>query len=114
MKIILILLTIITSVIGQFFIKHGVTNSNLTFSLFSVLKIIFSPFVFFGLIFYALSAITWLFVLQKTPLSIAYPLLSFSYVFIVVLSVLFLKESMTINKIFGCLLILFGIFLMYK
>lgn len=110
----LLLLTVMLSVIGQFLMKIGVSNSNLTISFFSILKTIFSPFVFFGLISYALSVISWIFVLQKLPLSTAYPFLSLGYIIVVLISSIFLKETLTLNKIFGSILIMLGIFTLYK
>lgn len=102
------------AVMGQFLLKIGVNSQSLVPNFQSVVKTLFSPFVFFGFLLYGLSSIIWLFVLQKFPLSVAYPALAVSYILVVFISSMFLKEPLTFFKIGGTLLIICGVFLLFK
>jgi len=114
MKFFLLGSSMILAIIGQFLLKKGILLSNLVPNVESLIKTIFSPLVFFGFIAYGVSAIIWLFVLQKFPLSTAYPALSLTYLVIVALSVIFLKEPVTPFKLVGILLIILGVYFLFK
>jgi len=102
------------AILGQFLLKKGIVASTLTPSIGSFLKTVFSPCVFLGFLVYGASSIFWLFVLQKFPLSVAYPALSLTYVVIVALSIIFLKEPITSLKITGILFIILGVYFLFK
>lgn len=55
-----------------------------------------------------LQAITWQFILLKLELSIAYPLLSFVYVLVFVMGIVFFEEEWTRNNVIGICLIALG------
>ncbi len=99
---------------GQLLLKRGVLASSLEPNIPSILKTIFSPLVFSGFVFYGISAIIWLFVLQKFPLSVAYPSLAVTYAIIVLFSFLFVNEPITTNKIIGIILIFLGVTFLYR
>jgi len=101
-------------VAGQLLLKRGVVASSLTPNIGSVLSTVFSPLVFTGLLLYGISAIIWLFVLQRFPLSVAYPSLALMYVVVVILSFFLLKEPLTFYKISGILLIVLGVYLLFR
>lgn len=102
------------AVVGQFFLKKGVTASTLAPNLKSIVETLFNPAVLVGFISYGASSIIWLFVLQKFPLSVAYPALSLTYVAIVLISVYFLKEPFTVSKLIGMTLIVLGVYFLFK
>jgi len=110
MKYFLLGSSMILAILGQFLLKKGVIASTLVPSIGSFLKTVFSPIVFLGFV----SAILWLFVLQKFPLSVAYPALSLTYVVVVILSVFLLKEPINSFKIAGMLLIILGVYFLFK
>ncbi len=114
MKYFLLVLTMIFSVMAQFFLKKGIDSSSLSTSFMSLVKTIFSPFVFIGFILYGLSAVTWLFVIKKIPLSTAYPSLALTYIAILVIGYLFFSEQITSLKIIGIICISFGVILINK
>lgn len=114
MKFLLLATSMSLAILGQFFLKKGVLASTLTPNVESVIKTLFSPYVFIGFVTYGISSIIWLFVLQKFPLSVAYPALSLTYLVIVILSFLFLKEPITSIKIAGILLIILGVYFLFK
>lgn len=100
------------AVIGQFLLKKGITGQELNFNFLSIIKVFFSLKVFFGFFLYGISSVFWLFVLKKLPLSVAYPSLSLTYIFVVILSVFVLKEPFSVQKIFGIFFILTGVCLL--
>lgn len=102
------------AIAGQFFLKKGILASTLVPSIESIIKTLFSPFVLLGFITYGASSIIWLFVLQKFPLSVAYPALSLTYIAIVAVSIFVLKEPLTSYKIAGVLLITAGVYFLFK
>jgi multidrug transporter EmrE-like cation transporter len=114
MKYVYLLSSIVISVIGQLFLKKGVSSSNLSFNLPSIIKTFFTPEVFFGFVLYGLSAILWLFVLQKFPLTVAYPFLSLTYVIILIAGVFWLQEPLSFIKVVGVILILLGVVLVNR
>ena len=81
-------------------------NSDILNSLLAVVQI---PYFFFALIIYAIATFYWLYILQKIPLSLAYPFTALAMVIIPVASYFLFKESITIYYWFGALLIFLGI-----
>lgn len=114
MKYLLLLFSMSLAVAGQFFLKKGVVASSLNPTALSILKTLFSPLVLTGFLLYGISSIIWLFVLQRFPLSVAYPALSLTYIAIVFLSIYVLKEPVTSVKIIGILLIVSGVYFLFK
>lgn len=110
---ILLFTSVILGICGQLFMKKGMTIVG-TISLSSILdvfKAFFNPFVFSGFVFYGISAVLWLVVISKLPLSKAYPILSSGYIIVVFASYFLFKEDITLPKIIGVLLIATGVIL---
>ena len=100
----------VIAIFGQMFLKKGVTLTNFNSNIVSIISTILTPTLMLGFFFYGVSAILWLFVLKSFPLSVAYPSLSLTYVFVVFLSSVFFGENITITKIIGVVLIFSGVF----
>lgn len=114
MKFLLLFSSLILAVLGQIFLKKGIMESSLSFSSLSILKTIFTPFVFGGFMAYGFSAIIWLFVLQKFQLSIAYSSLSLTYIIIAILSYYLFNEPLTIGKFVGMGFITLGVYVLFR
>jgi len=69
-----------------------------------------------GLLFYAIAMFTWIITLQGYELSKAYPCLSLSYVLVYLGAVLMpgIQESLTLGTTLGVLLIVAGIYLVFR
>jgi multidrug transporter EmrE-like cation transporter len=67
-----------------------------------------------GFILYGLSAVCWLWVLSRTQLSFAYPLLSLSFPIVVVLSVIYFAEVISPVRWIGVGLIVIGVSLISR
>jgi len=109
-----VLICIVFNVSGQFTLKVGMNrfgeiavDQHLPLTM---LKVLMLPTTLLGMSFYIVGSIAWLIALSKIDLSVAYPMLSIGYIIVMIISFLFLNESLTITKIFGTLMIVGGIF----
>lgn len=114
--ILFILTTVCAGVAGQLALKHGMTQLGAqTFSTATLLTMITdmltSPWVLLGLLFYVAGTFFWLMVLSRVDLSLAYPMLSTSYILVIASSWLLLGESVSMLRIAGAATILTGVIL---
>lgn len=100
----LLLISILASVGGQFFLKLGalklgkVTASNLVSH---VLSIVTTPELLMGLFCYGIGAIAYIMVLTRVKLSVASPSAALIYVFSVLIGYFAFHESISANRIVG-------------
>ncbi|WP_246984027.1 EamA family transporter [Halorientalis marina] len=105
----LFLITIINAV-GQVALKLGAEESMFNLGmLLSPQRLIQAPYLFVGGGLYALSLALYVNVLSETPLSVAYPFIGFTYVIVVIMSVVVLEETITTRLIIGSVLIFLGV-----
>jgi len=104
--------------IGQLFIKRGLNSLvDLDFSknlFLTYTRIFFSPLIMAGLSVYFCGVFFWLYGLSKVDLSLAYPFVSVSYIFIVIMSWLFLGENISIMRWIGVSTICIGVLLLSR
>ena len=116
-SIVLILINIPLGVMGQFFIKQAINHigpySSMPLGTF-LYKAFTSPMVILGLFLYLLSAALWVMILSKVDLSLAYPLLSLGYILILFISWAFLHETISPTKIAGVVLIIAGVYFVFR
>jgi multidrug transporter EmrE-like cation transporter len=67
------------------------------------------PKLWIGLVLFGISAIFWLVVLSRVPLSVAYPIVGISYVLIVLFARVFLGEHVPLSRWIGVLVVALGI-----
>lgn len=112
--ILILLLSISLGIAGQFFFKSGMEAIKATQGPPvmgpRLVLCFFHPLVFCGLACYGISSVFWLFVLSRAPLSIAYPCISLSYVFVVLLGKVCFREQVNAGVWIGVLLICLGVF----
>ncbi|OCT12052.1 hypothetical protein A8709_29810 [Paenibacillus pectinilyticus] len=109
--------SIVLGAIGQVLMKLGATKLNTTASttLFTKLLMMFTqPFIIEGLVCYGLSAIFWIFGLTRLPLSQAYPMVAIGYILVFILAVLIFKETVSLAKISGLMIIVVGVIVLAK
>jgi multidrug transporter EmrE-like cation transporter len=111
-----ILTSVLLSVLAQISLKFGMTNTELPGKLFSLqtLSILSNKFVFIGLFCYGLSMVFWLYVLTKVEVSRAYPFVGLGFIGTMVFAYYLLNEPLTIQKLFGTLLVSIGIVLLTR
>lgn len=116
----LILASILVSVVGQLFLKAGVSKlgtiggealANLPQLLGMVAT---NPLIILGLACYGLGAAMWIVVLSRVELSLAYPMLGLGYVLVLLTSWLIFGESVSSLRWFGTLMIVAGVMLVAR
>lgn len=114
----LIILSVSLAALGQLLLKLGMIKVGRVSSLASapsmILNALLNPIVLSGLAVFGISALSWLVVLSRVKLSIAYPMVSLGYVAVVFFSWLIFKESVKPITIVGCLTIAVGVFLISR
>lgn len=113
MQILLVAIYLIFTLSGLILYKLG-ANQEFIFSITNgIFNIKISIISFIGILCYLCSFMLYLFILPKFNLSYIMPIMSaISYVGIFVMSILVLKESVTIYGIIGSAIILIGILVM--
>jgi drug/metabolite transporter (DMT)-like permease len=105
------------STTGELFLKRGMNEiGSFDFTAVSailptVTKIATNPFIWIGMIGFVGGSVFWLSVISRVPLSLAYPMLSLSYVIVVVESWIFLNEGLHPLRVIGSLVIIGGVVL---
>lgn len=92
-------------------VRSSIENTNATAI---ALAFISSPLIVIGMACFGLSAVTWLFVLSRVPLSTAYPFIALGMVITVFAGYFMLGEALTPYKLCGIALITGGIILIAK
>ena len=113
------LVAILFLVGGQTLLKVGLNDiggvslfdGNLLGSLLGLFR---TPWIILGFVFYGVSAILWLDVLSKLDFSMAFPMVSLSYVLTAIFSPMLLGESFSVQRFIGILVICLGVFLVSR
>jgi multidrug transporter EmrE-like cation transporter len=112
LSIALLLFAVIAAACGQLMLKYGMqaatmrahrTGGSLMFAAAA------SPWVLGGLAVFALSAVAWLGVLSRVPLSVAYPFNALGYIAILTASIVILHERASLLTWAGSLLVVSGL-----
>jgi len=114
--IVIIIIGIIFAAVGQVSWKLGMNQAGqlATLDLTTLSTVLLNPYVLLGFVMYGLSTIFWLIALSKKDLSFVYPFISLTYVLVLVLSSLVLKESIGVNKLVGTLIITVGLIIIAR
>lgn len=114
----LILLSVVSGVAGQTFLKLGVSQpgaADAAGGLLSLVTLIVrSPLVLLGLALYGVGAVAWIAVLARLDLSFAYPFLALNFVLVTLSSRFLLNESVPGMRWIGILVICGGIILVSR
>ena len=108
-KLIYIAITAVCAVfgaLGQLFFKFGSANVS-----FNILSWILNVNVIVGLIFYAIATIIFIMVLKKAQLSMLYPVVATSYIWVAIFSIFIIKENISLLNWLGFALIIGGVYL---
>lgn len=104
--LILIFMCTILNTGGQFFLKKGAA----TFNLVSILTV----YLIIGLFLYGISALFLIFALKFGELSVIYPIISVTFIWVTFISRFYLNEVIILRQYFGIAFILFGVFLINR
>lgn len=108
-----ILFSVFTNAAAQLMLKAGAMQiGTMSFSpdtlILRVFQIVFSPWIFAGLVTLVISMVSHLYVLSKVDISFAFPFLSLAYVAVAIFAWLVFKEELGAMKIAGIALICLG------
>lgn len=106
MLFLLLLLSISTEIGRELCFKlgsHAEVRSGFLADIFA------SPIVWLGFVFWAIEITTWLVILERAPLSFAFPMMSLCYCGMVLVSRIFLKEPVPLSRWLGAALITAGV-----
>ncbi|MCB0114435.1 MAG: multidrug resistance protein [Caldilineaceae bacterium] len=99
-QLLLLLITVGLNVVGQFFMKQGMSQIGVISGSFevitsSLMRAFLNPFVIGGVAAYGLSSIFWLILLSRVELSYAYPALALGYVLVTLVGAWILGEDVS-------------------
>lgn len=119
LPILLLLVAICFTVTGELLLKHGMNQHGVLelhpeSLLPSLVRVFTNPFVLSGFALIFTGSIFWLSVISRVPLSYAYPMLSTSYILVVLASWLFLGEHITWVRMAGVAVIIAGVSLVFS
>ena len=108
----LVLVSVLAAAGGQLMLKQGMqlaTSKHKSAGTSLVLGAATSPWVWLGLAIFGISAIVWLVVLSRVPLSLAYPFNALGYLVILTASILLLHERANLFTWAGTTLVVAGL-----
>ena len=106
------LTSIMLGSVGQFILKLGAGEVRTGNGIWTLILSFINIKMIMAIICFVVSMILWVFVLRKLELSIAYPMVSLGYVFVMLLSYYFLQEQLVVTKILGTGLIVAGVMIL--
>ena len=114
-SILIILLVTATAATAHILLKIGmnevgeINSDSIKTPGILIKQLLSTPAILAAIPVYAVSNIGWLIVLSKLNLSVAYPFLASLYIFIPVLSMVFLSETLTLQHWTGIIVIVIGV-----
>ena len=116
---VLLLIAVSLSVTGELLLKYGMNkvgllSFNAEVFLPTLWRAFSTPHVIAGFASIFLGSIFWLSVISRLPLSYAYPMLSVSYILVVIASWLLLGEQLTVNRVLGVFIICTGVVVVFR
>lgn len=75
----------------------------------SIFRAIQIPWFYSALLTYGLATILWLYILQRIPLSVAYPFTALAMIIVPIFSVFLFEEKLTYSYFMGSILVISGI-----
>jgi len=100
--IVLVLLSTTLTSAGQLFFKFGADKLSLE-------NLLSNYLLFIGIILYIVALVIFILALKNNELSLLYPLYATSYIWVSLLSMFFLNETMNLFKWLGIFLIIMGV-----
>lgn len=115
----LVITGVLLNACAQLLLKAG-TNAvgHFEFSTSNIMqvlpKLLFEWHILMGLMCYGISVIVWIGALSRTPVSIAYPMLSIGYVVNAIAAWYLFSEALTPARIIGITIIIVGVYLVAR
>jgi len=98
---------------GQIMLKTGLTKVG-GFSVSNIIPVFTNGWVLGSIAMVSSQMLLWFWILSRYDLTKAYPLISMSYIFAMVLALIFFKEQPSLFRILGTILIVAGVAMVAK
>lgn len=112
-----IILSVLMNAVAQLALSvalKGTTTFDAGSPIKSAMALAINPGIVLALFIYGLSVLLWMYVLSKADVSLAYPFLGLGFVFVAIISYLFLSEPLSAQKLIGILTIAIGIVILAR
>ena len=114
MNFLYILATVLFTVYGQLVVKWQVAQAGpyplaTSERLIFLLKLLLNPWIISGVAAGFFALLCWMIAMTRFDLSFAYPFMSLAFIFVLILSAIFFRETVTMPKMIGVMLIVAGI-----
>jgi drug/metabolite transporter (DMT)-like permease len=96
--------------VGELLWKTGLKQENMS-SIKQIIHLLLNKYIMGGIAIYIISSFLWFSILKKFDLTKVYPLQGMTYIVVLFLGYLILKEPITKNTVIGTLVIVVGIFI---
>jgi drug/metabolite transporter (DMT)-like permease len=117
-NILLILTSVLLNAGGQLLMRKGMLCIGEISSVYSLMKVlpqmVTNIYLWLSLFSYGVSIIIWMIVLSRVEVSFAYAFSSLGYIFVMVMSMLILREHLPIIRIIGIGVVFLGIILVTR
>lgn len=111
----LLVLTALLLAVGQILFKYGAISAPKAQDGQGILFLLLQPSILVALVFYGVSTILWVNLLQTTPLSIAYPFMALGFIIVPLAGHYLFNEVLDLRYLGGLTLIISGLFVLnYK
>jgi drug/metabolite transporter (DMT)-like permease len=114
MTVVLILLSVLLGAVGQLFFKLAVEGRGSLGLIQALIVSMQSWYFWIGLVGYALSLALWMKILTDADLSYARPFASAGYIVTAILALIFLDESISLQRWIGIVITVVGVFLISR
>jgi multidrug transporter EmrE-like cation transporter len=115
-----LLITILSTVVGQVLMKKGVILSGPIPSdtreqiIYIIRSLFYNPYILGGLILAVITTISWIATISKLQLSFAYPFMSLAFPLVLVASGIFFGENISPMRWIGIMVIMIGLIIVAK
>lgn len=116
-----LIITITSNVVGQVLLKKGMLNAGKIPSTdlrnlltFLIKTMILNPFILSGLFLAVFSTMCWMVTVSKLSLGFAYSFVSLAFPLVMLMSVVFFKENVSITTWIGMAILMIGLFVIAK
>ena len=95
---------------GQLLFKQAAVSAPALDRAGALIALAANPWLWGALVLYVAATVLWIAILQKTPLSVAYPAVALGFVVVPLAGALFFREPYSANTLLGTALIVVGVY----
>lgn len=110
LQTVLVLVCVLALAVGQLLFKLSSRALAGTDGLSGLARLAYEPYFLLSLTVYGGATVLWVWLLKELPLTVAYPFFALSFVFVPLISLLFLGEQVSLRYWAGIAMIMAGIY----